>query len=101
MEDQEGVVTNGAAIAAWNRRDILASGFLYATVNEEMRDTLINCDTASAMWKQLSDQYMQNAADNKHMLKQLILSAAVQPWSRCHATHYSNRITGKAAKGPW
>jgi hypothetical protein len=22
------------------------------------------------MWKQLSDQYMQNAADNKHLLKQ-------------------------------
>jgi hypothetical protein len=64
------VVTNGAAIAAWNRKDILAIGFLYATVNEEMRDTLINCETASGMWKRLSDQYMQNAADNKHLLKQ-------------------------------
>jgi hypothetical protein len=48
-------------IAAWNRKDILANSFLYATVNEEMRDTLINCETASGMWKWLSDQYMQNA----------------------------------------
>lgn len=70
VKDESGVVTNEAAITAWNRKDILASGFLYATVNEEMKDTLINCETASAMWKRLSDQYMQNAADNKHLLKQ-------------------------------
>ena len=53
MTNEEGVVTNEAVIAAWNRKDILASGFLYATVNEEMRDTLMNCENASGMWKRL------------------------------------------------
>jgi hypothetical protein len=75
----EGVVTNQAVIDAWNRKDILASGFLYATVNEEMRDTLINCETASGMWKRLSDQYMQNATDNKHLLKQQFFQLQFSP----------------------
>jgi hypothetical protein len=79
VKDREGVVTNGAAIAAWNRKDILASGFLNATVNEEMRDTLINCEIASGMWKRLSDQYMQNAADNKHLLKQQFFQLQFNP----------------------
>ena len=79
MTNEEGVVTNEAVIAAWNRKDILASGFLYATVNEEMRDTLINCETASGMWKGLSDQYMQNATDNKHLLKQQFFQLKFSP----------------------
>lgn len=68
MEDN--VVTNQAEIKAWEVKDIMASNFIYATVSDELKHSLINCETAHQMWERLSVQYLQNASDNKHLLKQ-------------------------------
>lgn len=66
----EGETTNIAQIQDWEVRYTQASNYLYATVSEEIKNTLINCDIAHEMWERLSVQYMQNTSGNKHLLKQ-------------------------------
>jgi hypothetical protein len=65
----EGVVTNRAAIAAWHVKDVLARGYLIATIESQQQRSLINCTTANQMWVRLSAQYLRNAVENRHVLQ--------------------------------
>jgi hypothetical protein len=63
------VVTNRAAIAAWHVKDVLARGYLIATIKSQQQRSLINCTTANQMWVRLSAQYLRNAVENRHVLQ--------------------------------
>ena len=65
----ERVVTNAVNIAAWQTKDILARGYLIATIESQQQRSLINCTTANQMWVRLSAQYLRNAVENRHVLQ--------------------------------
>lgn len=59
------IVTNAVNIAAWYTKDILARGYLIATIQSQQQRSLINCKTANQMWVRLSAQYLRNAVERK------------------------------------
>ena len=66
----DGEVTNKTEIAAWRKKDNSAKCYLVSTIEQQSQRTLVNCKTAHQMWTRLSNQYQQNASENKHLLQQ-------------------------------
>ena len=69
IKDENGTITNKDEIGNWKQRDVTARNFLYATTNTQHQRALVNCKTAREMWVKLSTQYLQKAAENKHLLQ--------------------------------
>lgn len=75
----EGNITNEAEIKLWEAKDVQACSLIYATVNSAVKDSIINCGNAHQMWQKLSTQYMQNATDSRHILKQQFFELKFDP----------------------
>ena len=67
-DDNGAVSDNQAEIKSWCQRDNAARNGIVASIEVGKSRALINCKTASEMWKRLCSQYEQAAEENKHLL---------------------------------
>ena len=63
----ENVVGNAALITEWKRK---VRNCIYASVNDEIRDTLTIAVSGADMYQRIRNQHARNAADNKLILLQ-------------------------------
>lgn len=61
-------ITNGDEIYQWWKRDCYARLIIFNSNDDVRQKALLNCKTANEMWTRLTTQYLQRAADNKHLL---------------------------------
>ncbi|EFX68670.1 hypothetical protein DAPPUDRAFT_259795 [Daphnia pulex] len=52
-------------IEDWRRKDVRARGFILSTTELSQQRLLISCTTAHQMWRTLSAQHLEHAADNR------------------------------------
>lgn len=64
----DSVVTNTNTIADWCRRDCTARNYIYATINDDLRDTLCTSTTAADMYQRVRNQHARAASDNRLIL---------------------------------
>lgn len=64
----DNVVTNATIIADWCRRDCTARNYIYATITDDLRDTLCTSTTATDMYQRIRNQHARAASDNKLIL---------------------------------
>ena len=61
-------VTNANEIADWCRRDCTVRNYIYATVTDDLRDTLCTSTNAVDMYQRVRNQHARAAAENKLIL---------------------------------
>jgi hypothetical protein len=66
-------------INAWKRRDVRARGYILATTELSQQRLLISCTTAHQMWRTLSAQHLEHAADNRLDVQARFYSYQYQP----------------------
>ncbi|XP_046454348.1 uncharacterized protein LOC124207387 [Daphnia pulex] len=62
------VVTNQELINQWKTTDCYGRFLIFNCCDETRKLALLNCRTSYDMWTRLETQYLQRAADNKHLL---------------------------------
>lgn len=62
------VVTNQELINQWKTTDCYGRFLIFNCCDETRKLALHNCRTSYDMWTRLETQYLQRAADNKHLL---------------------------------
>ena len=67
-EGDEAVCVNFEAIESWKKRDCYARMLIFNGNDETRQKALFNCKSSHEMWSRLNTQYLQRAADNKHLL---------------------------------
>jgi hypothetical protein len=73
--DAQGVShSNEEDIKSWCNRDNAARVVIVATIEQVWQRSLINCKTASEMWKRLTSQHEQAVLENMHLLLQKFFS---------------------------
>ena len=78
-KNAENVVANQKQIDTWMKQDILARYYLTATIETQQQRSLINCRTAHEMGTKFFVQYLQNAAEDQHALRQRFYDYKFQP----------------------
>jgi hypothetical protein len=72
--ENERVCTNEDEIYTWRKRDCYARLLIFNSTDEVRQKALFNCRTSHEMWGRLNTQYLQRAADNKHLLHREFLN---------------------------
>lgn len=67
-EGDEAVCVNFEAIDSWKKRDCYARMLIFNGNDETRQKALLNCKSSHEMWSRLNTQYLERAADNKHLL---------------------------------
>jgi hypothetical protein len=67
-EGDNAVCVNEEAIYSWQKRDCYARMLIFNANDETRQKALFNCRSSHGMWSRLNTQYLQRAADNKHLL---------------------------------
>lgn len=67
-EGDNAVCVNEEAIYSWRKRDCYARMLIFNANDETRQKALFNCRSSHEMWSRLNTQYLQRAADNKHLL---------------------------------
>ncbi|KZR97242.1 Uncharacterized protein APZ42_007996, partial [Daphnia magna] len=70
VSDEDGIVKNADAISRWKLKDVTARNYIFATTDDELRDTLCTSTTAADMYARIRNQHSRNAADNRLILLQ-------------------------------
>lgn len=73
-EGENVVCTNEADIRYWRKRDCYARLIIFNSNDDDRQKALFNCKSAHEMWNRLNTQYLQRAADNKHLLHREFLN---------------------------
>lgn len=72
--ENERVCTNDDDIYTWRKKDCYARLLIFNSTDEVRQKALFNCRTSHEMWGRLNTQYLQRAADNKHLLHREFLN---------------------------
>ena len=75
----EGEITNGVAIAAWEKKNTTAMKNIYAAIKEEQSRILMSCNSALEMWTRLETEYTEAAGDSAPMLWSKFYGCKFQP----------------------
>jgi len=67
-EGDESALANENEILLWKKKDCYAILLIFNSNYETRQKALFNCKTSCEMWNRLTTQYLQRAADNKHLL---------------------------------
>ena len=62
------MLVNSDEIDEWKMRDCYARFLIFNSCDEVRKLALLNSRTSHKMWTRLETQYLQRAADNKHLL---------------------------------
>ena len=73
------MVTNADAIRRWKERDVTARNYLFATTDDDLRDTLCTSTTAAEMYERIQNQHARTAADNRLLLLTQFTDYKLQP----------------------
>ena len=68
------ITLNEDEIFWWNKKDCYARLMIFNANDETRQKALLNCKSANEMWTRLNTQYLQRAADNKHLLHREFLN---------------------------
>lgn len=68
MKDENDVITNQAAIYAWDQKDIDARAIIYCNVEIAHQIPIEGCRTSSEMWDRILLQYAQAVAAYSNLL---------------------------------
>ncbi len=67
-DDDPSIMLNGDDIEQWKMSDCYARYLIFNSCDEIRKQALLNSRTSHEMWTRLETQYLQRAADNKHLL---------------------------------
>lgn len=73
-EDEESLLVNWDEIQSWKKKDCYARLMIFNSNDDTRQKALFNCKTSFEMWGRLTTQYLQRAADNKHLLHREFLN---------------------------
>ena len=68
IEGNPPLLVNAAEIDEWHMTDCYARFIIFNSCDEPRQLALLNCNSSWEMWTRIEAQYLQRAADNKHLL---------------------------------
>lgn len=73
------MLVNGDEIDEWKMRDCYGRFLIFNSCDEVRKLVLLNSRTSNEMWTRLKTQFLQRAADNKHLLHRDFLNLRPTP----------------------
>lgn len=73
------MLVNGDEIDKWKMRDCYGRFLIFNSCDEVRKLVLLNSRTSNEMWTRLKTQFLQRAADNKHLLHRDFLNLRPTP----------------------
>ena len=70
----DGAVQNQVAIDAWKTKDVLARHYIFATMDDSMKEAMEACSTAKEMWDRVKLDQVYNSSLNKQHVKTQFLN---------------------------
>lgn len=81
-------VTNANVIADWCRKDCTARNYIYATITDDLRDTLCTSTTAADMYQRVRNQHARAASDNRLILLRQFTEYRFKSGIQSHLRNY-------------